>query len=49
MVQLPLFPTMDSPQAVVDLATSMLPISNQNDMVTLLMTMQNTVLNQIQP
>lgn len=45
---MPVFPTMDNPKAVVDLGLSMLPVSNQNDMVTLLMTMQNTVLSNIQ-
>lgn len=43
----PLYPTMGSLQEVVDFADSKLPIINRNDLVSLLMTYQNTLLSQI--
>lgn len=39
-----LFQTLGSIQEVVDLGRSKLPISNENELISLLMTMQNTVL-----
>ena len=42
-----LFPTMDSLQSVVDLADSKLPITTKNEVYTLLMTFQNTLLSQL--
>ena len=41
---LPLFPTMGSLQEVKDFAESKLPITNKNDLVTLLGTYHNTLL-----
>jgi hypothetical protein len=43
-VPMGLFPTAGSLQEVVELAESKLPITNQNDMVCLLMTYHNTLL-----
>jgi len=42
-----LFPTMGSLQEVIDFGESKLPITNKNEMLSLLMTMQNTILSQI--
>lgn len=39
-----LYPTMGSIQDVLDLGRSKLPITEYNDLVSLLFTMQNTVL-----
>jgi len=39
-----LFPTLGSLQEVVDLADSKLPITDKNDMFSLLMTYHNTLL-----
>lgn len=46
-VPMELFPTMGSIQDVVDYAESKLPITDKNDMFSLLMTMQNTVLKTV--
>ena len=40
-----LFPTFDSVQDVLDFADSKLPIVGKNDITTLLMTFQNTLLH----
>lgn len=47
-VPMGLFPTLGSIQEVVDLAKSKMPITDDNEMFSLLMTMQNTVLKEIQ-
>ncbi len=41
---MPLFPTLGSLQEVVDFSESKLPITDKNELFSLLMTMQNTVL-----
>lgn len=41
---MPLFPTLDSLQEVVDLAESRVPIATKNDMLALLMIYHNTML-----
>lgn len=46
-VPLSLFPTMDSLEAVVNLATAQLPISHRNQVITLLSVYHNTLLNQL--
>jgi len=46
-VPMTLFPTMDSLQAVLDLAMSQLPVITPNSMNNLLMVYHNTLLNQI--
>jgi len=46
-VPMALFPTMGSIQEVIDFAESKLPITNKNDITTLLMTFQNTLLYQL--
>lgn len=46
-VPMALFPTMGSLQEVVDFAESKLPITNKNDINTLLMTFQNTLLKEL--
>jgi len=46
-VPMNLFPTLGSLQEVVDLAESKLPISDKNEMFSLLMTFQNTLLNEL--
>lgn len=43
-VQLGLFPTMGSIQEVTDFAESKLPITNKNDLFSLLATYRNTLL-----
>lgn len=43
----PLFPTMDSPQSVMDMAVSQLPITTPNVITNILMTFQNTLLQDI--
>lgn len=45
--QLTLFPTMNSVKDVLDFAEAKLPINNRNDVVTLLGTYHNTLLNQL--
>jgi len=47
-VKMGLFPTMGSLQEVVDLADSKLPISSRNELVAILMTYHNTLIQQIQ-
>lgn len=42
-----LFPTLDSLQAVVDLAVTQLPIGNKNTAISVLMTYHNTLLAQL--
>ena len=42
-----LFPTLGSVQEVVELANSKLPVIQQNEMYSLLMTFQNTLLKVI--
>ena len=44
---MPLFPTLDSLQEVVDFAESKLPINSRNDIYTLLMIYHNTLLKEI--
>jgi hypothetical protein len=46
-VKMGLFPTMGSLQEVVDLADSKLPISSRNELVAILMTYHNTLIQQI--
>jgi hypothetical protein len=48
-VAMPLFPTLGSIQEVVDFSESKLPITDKNELFSLLMTMQNTLLKQISP
>jgi hypothetical protein len=43
-VNMGLFPTMGSLQEVIDFADSKLPITDKNDLFTLLMTYHNTLL-----
>lgn len=43
-VHLALFPTMDSLESVVDLGLSQMPITNANQLVSVLMTYHNTLL-----
>ena len=43
-VRMSLFPSMGSLQDVVDFAKSKLPITNENDLFSLLMTYHNTLL-----
>lgn len=45
-VPMTVFPTLGSLQDVVDLANSKLPITDQNEMFSLLMTYHNTLLSQ---
>jgi hypothetical protein len=45
-VHMPLFPTLGSLQEVVDYADSKLPITDRNDMFSLMMTYHNTLLKQ---
>ena len=47
-VQMALFPTLGSLQEVVDFAESKLPITDKNEMFSLLMTYHNTMLKEIQ-
>ena len=47
-VALGVFPTLGSLQEVVDLAQTKLPISNKNELFSLLMTYHNTMLHAIQ-
>jgi hypothetical protein len=42
------FPTCDSLEDVVNLGVSRLPITTQNDLVVLLLTYHNTLLNQLE-
>lgn len=42
-----LFPTLDSLQAVVDLAVSQLPLNNKNNAISVLMVYHNTLLAQL--
>jgi hypothetical protein len=44
---MPLYPTLDSLQDVVTLADSKLPISNKNDLFSILFTYHNTLLKLI--
>ena len=44
-VHMGLFPTLGSLQEVVDLADSKLPITSRNEVISLLMIMQNTLLS----
>ena len=46
-VQMTVFPTLGSLQEVIDLGDSKLPITNKNELFSLLMTMQNTLLQQV--
>ena len=46
-VPMPVFPTLGSINEVVELAESKLPITSQNEMFSLLMTFQNTLLKQL--
>lgn len=46
-VPMTLFPTMGSLKEVLDFAESKLPITDKNDLHTLLMTYQNTLLAQL--
>lgn len=47
-VHMGLFPTLGSLQEVVDFAESKLPITDKNEMFSLLMTYHNTLLKEIQ-
>lgn len=44
---MPLFPTLDSLEAVIELGLSQLPINTPNALVCLLMTYHNSLLKQI--
>lgn len=46
-VQMSLFPSMDSLDEVISLAESKLPITDKNELISLLMMYHNTLLNQI--
>ena len=46
-VSKPVYPTMDSLQAVIDLAKAKLPICSDNDLMSVLMTYHNTLLDQV--
>ena len=46
-VPMSLFPTLGSLQEVVQLAESKIPVTNKNDMFSLLMTYQNTLLKEL--
>lgn len=46
-VHMGLFPTLGSLQEVIDYADSKLPITTKNEVYTLLMTFQNTLIDQI--
>ncbi len=46
-VRMGLFPTHGSLQEVVDLGKSKLPITNENELVSLLMSYHNTLLSQL--
>lgn len=46
-VPMPVFPTMGSINEVVELAESKLPITDKNELFSLLMTFQNTLLKQL--
>ena len=46
-VPMNLFPTMGSLQEVVELAESKIPITNRNELFSLLMTFQNTLLQEL--
>jgi hypothetical protein len=48
-VPMPVFPTLGSLQEVVDLAHSLVPIQNRNEVTSLLMTYHNTLLNELKP
>lgn len=41
---LPLFPTMNTLQEVIDLSNSKIPVMTENEMLSLLMTYHNTML-----
>ena len=43
-VMMPVFPTLDTIQQVLELGESRLPIQDKNELLSLLRTMQNTVL-----
>lgn len=47
VVPMPLFPTLGSMQEVIELANSKIPVTHQNEMYSLLMTFQNTLLKEI--
>lgn len=47
VVSMPLFPTLGSVQEVIELANSKIPVTHQNEMYSLLMTFQNTLLKEI--
>lgn len=47
-VPMTLYPTMGSLQEVVNLATSRIPVAHKNEMVSILMTFQNTLLKQLE-
>lgn len=47
-VPMAVFPTLGTLQEVVDFAESKLPITNKNDITTLLMTYHNTLLKELQ-
>ena len=47
VVPMALFPTLGSLQEVVDFADSKLPITDRNEMFSLLMTYHNTLLKQL--
>ena len=44
----PIYPTLGSTQEVIELAESKLPISSKNDLYSLLMTFQNTLLKALE-
>lgn len=46
-VQMSLFPSMDSLDEVISLAESKLPITDKNELISLMMMYHNTLLNQI--
>jgi hypothetical protein len=47
-VPMSLYPTMNSLQEVVNLATSRIPVVHQNEMISILMVYQNTLLKQLE-
>ena len=43
----PLYPTLGSTQEVIDLCNSRIPITSRNELYSLLMTFQNTLLKEV--
>ena len=48
VIAMNIYPTLGSVQEVVELANSKLPVVSQNEMYSLLMTLQNTLLKEVE-